>query len=54
MYNDNPENGTIVIDGHELKITSNVVIKDSTYTLGITAEYEKLLSNSANMLTNIC
>lgn len=44
-YNDHPEIEEIEIDGHKQKITRNVVIKDSTYTLGLTAEYENLLTN---------
>lgn len=46
IYNDHPENGYIERDGHRILITPNTVIKDSTYTLGITAEYESLLENS--------
>ncbi|MBQ8426468.1 MAG: hypothetical protein IJX16_07500 [Clostridia bacterium] len=46
IYNDHPEIGVIEQDGHKILITPNVVIKDSTYTLGITAEYESLLENS--------
>lgn len=46
MYNDNPDIGAVIIDGHRLEITPNVVIRDSTYTLGITAEYDSLLQNS--------
>lgn len=45
IYNDNPVIQPILIDGHTLEITSNVVIKDSTYTLGITQEYRDLLFN---------
>ena len=30
-------------DGHDLRITDNVVIRDSSYTLGITAEYRAIL-----------
>lgn len=44
VYNDNPPIGSIVIDGHTLPISSNVVIRESTYTLGITAEYDRLLN----------
>lgn len=44
-YNDHPDIEEIEIDGHKQKITRNVVIKDSTYTLGLTAEYENLLTN---------
>lgn len=43
VYNDDPEIKEIEIDGHIQKITSNVVLRESTYTLGITDEYEKLL-----------
>lgn len=31
------------VDGHHLRITDNVVIRDSTYTLGITADYRRIL-----------
>lgn len=42
IYNDRIS--TIInIDGHDLPITSNVYIKDSTYTLGMTAEYFNLI-----------
>ena len=44
IYNDGPEE-VIEVDGHALSITTNVVIRDSTYTLGITAEYRELLFN---------
>lgn len=46
IYNDHPEIGTIIREGRELTIYPNTVIKDSTYTLGITAEYESLLESS--------
>lgn len=42
VYNDEPYGNTRV-DGHELYIGENILIKDSTYTLGLTAEYERLL-----------
>ena len=45
IYNDDGL-GIINVDGHELTITSNVYLKPSTYTLGITNEYEYLLSVS--------
>lgn len=44
VYNDNPEVKRIERDGRTLKITSNVVLRPSTYTLGITAEYKRLLT----------
>ena len=46
VYNDAPEIGEYTIDGRKIKITSNVMICDSTYTLGITGEYERLLKTS--------
>ena len=33
-------------DGHEIKITSNVLIKDSEYTLGVTAEYLRIIERA--------
>ncbi len=47
IYNDDPEIKEITRDGHVLPITSNVMIKESTYTLGITGEYKKILSHPA-------
>lgn len=44
VYNDNPEHRSIVRDGHELNVTSNVVLRPSTYTLGLTADYKRLLT----------
>lgn len=51
VYNDNPEIKEIFVDGRSLPITRNVAIMDSEYTLGITAEYEKLLEDSKIFLT---
>ena len=51
VYNDHPEIGTICRDGHDITITPNIVIRDSTYTLGITAEYENILKNAHELLT---
>lgn len=45
IYNDHPKISEIEIDGHVQKITRNVVIKDSTYTLGLKAEYERLIED---------
>ena len=47
IYNDIREPYYIDLDGHTLEITSNVLIRPSTYTLGITGEYEKILRNPA-------
>lgn len=49
VYND--ENiGWRVIDGHRLKITKNIVLRPTTYTLSITDEYGALLEDSVEML----
>lgn len=45
--------GTPIIverEGHELAITSNVVIAPSTYTVGITAEYRRCLEDAGDIL----
>lgn len=46
IYNDFPTIEVVERQGRYIPITPNIVIKDSTYTLGITAEYESLLQNS--------
>jgi hypothetical protein len=46
VYNDIPEIKKYTVEGHEIDITSNVVLRESTYTHGITAEYERLLEIS--------
>lgn len=46
VYNDEPEIASYEIDGKIIAITSNVVLKDSTYTLGVTADYRRLLDES--------
>ena len=43
VYNDKPIPDHIKIDGHEVDIISNIALFDSTYTLGITADYERLI-----------
>lgn len=45
IYNDNPEIKEYTIDNYIIPITSNVVIKESTYKLGMTEEYIRLLEN---------
>lgn len=45
VYNDDPEVKHYEIEGHQLNITSNIVIKDSTYTLGVTEEYARILND---------
>ena len=52
IYNDAPEISEIEIDGHTLQITSNVAIRPSEYTLGITGEYERILKYCQYYLYN--
>lgn len=44
LYNDDV-NMVLDIDGHKLRITDNVCLKESEYTLGITGEYKFLLDH---------
>ena len=46
VYNDIFEPYTIVREGHKLDITSNVVLRPSTYTLGRTAEYKRIIDTA--------
>lgn len=46
IYNDTPEITKYTVEGREIDITANVVLRPSTYTLGIAAEYERLLEIS--------
>lgn len=48
VYNDVPDITHYEIDGHVVHITSNVVIRPSTYKLNITDEYSQLLNLSAS------
>lgn len=43
LYNDDPEPKKVHIQGREVDIISNVALFDSTYTLGLTQEYDELL-----------
>lgn len=43
IYNDDPDCYPLMIDGHRLEITRNVVLSDGEYTLGITMEYAALI-----------
>ena len=47
VYNDIRDPFKVNIDGHSLLISSNVMIKESTYTLGVTGEYKRILSHPA-------
>lgn len=48
IFNDHPEIKEVRIQGHTQKITSNVMIRESTYTLSLTMEYKRLLAFLAN------
>lgn len=52
VYNDNPNCPPLVIDGHTLEITKNVAILDGDYTLGLTAEYARLLGYEMEVADN--
>lgn len=44
VYNDEIQMKYMKHDGHDICITSNIALIPSTYTLGITAEYSKLIN----------
>lgn len=44
VYNDNPGITDAEADGRRFKITSNVSLRPSTYTLGLAADYKRLLT----------
>ena len=46
VYNDCPTIKQVELSGHTLEITSNVCLRPSTYTLGLTADYKRLLTES--------
>ena len=50
IYNDLEEPLYLRVDSHELAITSNVVIKPSTYTVGITEEYRRIIDHADELL----
>lgn len=45
VYNDVPEIKSYTADGRTIPITKNVVLRPSTYTLGLAADYARLLEN---------
>lgn len=47
IYNDIVQPYEIEREDHKLQITSNVMLKDSTYTLGLTGEYKQILNHPA-------
>lgn len=48
VYNDRAY-GNYQVDGRDIYITQNIVIKPSTYTIGITDEYLRILSDAGNL-----
>lgn len=46
VYNDKPIVSEYTAEGRTGKITSNVCLRPSTYTLGLTADYKRLLTES--------
>lgn len=48
VYNDVPY-GDYAIDGHTIYIGQNIVIKPSTYTIGITDEYRRILADAGTL-----
>lgn len=48
VYNDTPY-GDYEIDGHNIFIGHNIVIKPSTYTIGITEEYRRILADARTL-----
>ena len=52
VYNDDAYIGDMEIDGHQVKVTSNVAILPSTYRLGITGEYERIIEFWKSYLDN--
>ena len=46
IYNDHPAVDHLIREGRTIRLTSNLFIKDSTYTLGVTAEYARILQRA--------
>lgn len=46
VYNDCSTVRQIELSGHAIEVTSNVCLRPSTYTLGLTADYKRLLTES--------
>lgn len=53
VYNDEKRPVVTKIDGNMVVITRNVVIRETTYTLGVTDDYADLLNVSSNMLNKV-
>lgn len=52
VYNDIPEIDHIEIDGKLINLTSNVCLRPSSYTVGITGAYERIIKYAKNYLDN--
>ena len=48
VYNDTVY-GDYTVENHKIKITQNVVIRPSTYTIGITDEYRRILADARTL-----
>ena len=48
MYNDTVY-GDYTVENHKIKITQNIVIRPSTYTIGITDEYRRILADARTL-----
>lgn len=48
VYNDTVQLKTMSYNGHKIELTSNVALVPTTYTLGITQEYNRLLGEVGN------
>lgn len=53
VYNDTVENPDLYIDGHWLRITKNVCLRPSTYTLGVTDEYFDIIENGKYVIDSL-
>lgn len=45
IYNDYPPMKDVTIDGRKIDVIKNIYLKDSTYTLGLTGEYKRLIDD---------
>ena len=46
VYNDVPEVDHLIREGERIPITSNLYLQESTYTLGITGEYFRIIEHA--------
>lgn len=44
-YNDDPDQHYIIKEGKRIELVSNIYLSESTYTLGVTGEYHRLLEH---------